>query len=268
MINSPIILSQWCLKNNSILNQSWLAYLLIKNFSLLNWDIYLYIYICTYICFIHKMYALYHYISFTPEKSSLIISDSFCCRTNCSVYWLKVTAIFTEVTILFHAPVASWQVSWWPGDLGWSLACIFRLAAASLGVSFSFGWPCIPQQADRLTLMLVSGLQMHQERTVSDIQVSSCVMYAKVQLAKARQPCAKLIVSVEGNYEGMITSWELLQPFSVNNLPYPVSANACLCSNIIFYPFNVTISTSRLFWFTSLYMSLPISLSPIYKNKF
>lgn len=112
------------------------------------------------------------------------------------------------------------------------------------------------------------GYKCANERTVSDIQVSSCVMNAKVQLAKARQPCAKLTVGVEGNYEGLIPSWELLQPFSVNNLPHPVSANAYLCSNIIFYPFNINISTSRLFWFTSLYMSLPISLSPTYKNKF
>lgn len=92
--------------------------------------------------------------------------------------------------------------------------------------------------------MLVSGLQMHQERTVTDIQVSSCVMYANFQLVKARQPCAKLIVGVEGNYEGMIPSWDLLQPFSVNNLPHPASGNAYFCSNIIFYPFNINISTS------------------------
>lgn len=28
--------------------------------------------------------------SFTPEKSSLILSAGFRCRTNCSGYWLKV----------------------------------------------------------------------------------------------------------------------------------------------------------------------------------
>lgn len=55
--------------------------------------------------------------------------------------------------------LASWQVAWWPGDLGWPPAGV-QLATVSLGGSFSSSrWSLIPQQDGWLVLMLVSGLQ-------------------------------------------------------------------------------------------------------------
>lgn len=141
--------------------------------------------------------ALIPISSFTPEKFSLIFSVGFCCRTSCSVYWLKVTIYLGHSSLpCITGQLAGELVARWSGMV--SCMCL-QVGSGQFGCLILLWVASRPPQAGWLTLMLVSGLQAHWERTVGDIQVSPCVMCANVLLVKAGH-VAKLIVSVEGNY--------------------------------------------------------------------